>query len=69
MKDTSIDLKAAMSETLKNYVKDLDLWRTYDSARFYRVVNSILKYKIRGKIVKGIQEGDIILLGKENRRR
>ena len=49
-KDDSIDLKAAMPETFKNYVKDLDLWRTYDSARFYRVVNSILNYKVRGKL-------------------
>ena len=54
-----------MSDTFKNYVKDPDLWRTYHSARFSRVVNSILKFKVRGKIVKGIQEGDIILLGKE----
>ena len=58
-----------MSETFKNYVKDLDLWRTYDSARFYRVVNSILKYKVRGKFVKGIQEGDRILQGKENQKK
>ena len=58
-----------MSETFKNYVKDLDIWRTYDSARFYRVVNSILKYKIREKFVKGTQEGYIILLGKKKQKK
>ena len=64
-----IDLKAALSLNFQDYVKDLDLWRTKDSARFYRIVNSLLKYKIKGKIVKGIQEGDVVLLGKEKRDR
>ena len=42
-----------------------NLWFSW----FYRIVNSILKYKVKGKIVKGIQEGDIILLGKEKQKK
>ena len=66
-KDAAIDIKTAMSKNFQDYVKDLDLLKTKDTAKFCRKVNNFLKYKVRGKIVKGILEGDVILSGKEKR--
>ena len=56
-----------MSKNFQDYVKDLDLLRTKDTTKIYRIVNNLLKYKVRGKIVKGILEGNVILFGKEKR--
>ena len=45
----------------------MDLWWIKDSAKFYKIINSLLKYKVRGKYVKGIWDGDEILFGKQKR--
>ena len=65
--DARIDIKADLSKSFQEYVKDLDLWWIKDSAKFYKIINSLLKYKVRGKIVKGIWDGDEILFGKQKR--
>ena len=48
-------------------MKSLDLQRTSDASKFYQIINSLLKYKVRGKIVKGIKEGEEILLRRDKR--
>ena len=34
-----------------------------DTAQFYKIVNSLLRYKSRGKIVKGIRNEEEIIMG------
>ena len=36
-----------------------------DRINFYNILNSVIKYKTRGKIIKGIKSGDSILYEKE----
>ena len=50
-----IQIKEALSESFKRYVSGLDLKRRQDTSQFYKIINSLLKYKVRGKIVKGIK--------------
>ena len=45
-------------------MKNLDLWRTKDASKFYKILQSLIKYKSKGKLVKGINEDDTILYGK-----
>ena len=42
----------------KEYVRNLDLWRNQDISKFYKILNSLLKYKHKGKLVKGIKQED-----------
>ena len=60
-----IHLGDACKENFKNYTKNLNLQCTKDSAKFYKIINSLIKYKIRGKITKGITQGNEIMVGKE----
>ena len=53
-KETS--LKTLWNENFKKYVKDLYLYRKTDSKKFYQIIQSLLKYKNKGKLVKGINE-------------
>ena len=48
-----------------NYAKTLDINIHADKERFYRILNSIVKYKSKGKIVKGIKIEDTIIYGRE----
>ena len=64
-KDAVFD-KKAMPKNFQDYVKDLDLLRTKDTANFCRIMNNLLKYKLRGKIIREILKGDVILLRKKN---
>ena len=34
-----------------------------DTAQFYKIVNSLLRYKSKGKIVKGIRHEEEIIIG------
>ena len=61
----SINIRAAWSESFRNYVKDLDIWRTSDSAKFYKIVNSLINYKNQNKIVNGIKTKEWIIVGDE----
>ena len=56
-----ISLKTLWNENFKEYVKDLDLYRKTDSKKFYQIIQSFLKYKNKGKLVKGINEGDRVI--------
>ena len=58
----SINIRAAWSESFRNYVKDLDIWRTSDSAKFYKIVNSLINYKNQNKIVNGIKTKEWIIV-------
>ena len=59
-----MNLKTLWNESFREYVRNLDLWRTKDSAKFYKIIQSIIKYKGRGKLVKGINKDGIIIYGK-----
>ena len=48
----------------QNYIKKLNLENHYDNMQFYRILNSIIKYKNKGKIVGGIKTEDVIKFGK-----
>ena len=57
-----IQLKDAWKESFKEYVANLDLKYKLDSSKFYKIINSLLRYKMRGTIVKGIEkEGKIMI--------
>ena len=48
-----------------NYAKNLDINAKADKENFYKILNSIIKYKTKGKIVKGIKINDTYIYGKE----
>ena len=48
-------LKDTMKESFIKYWSRLDMQSKLDTAQFYKIVNSLLRYKSRGKIVKGIR--------------
>ena len=54
----NIWLKTLANEYFKEYVRNLDLWRNQDISKFYKILNSLLKYKHKGKLVKGIKQED-----------
>ena len=57
----------ALSTGFQEYIKNLDLLRTSDIAKLYKIINSLLKYKVKGKVVKGIKVENEILPGKNKR--
>ena len=59
-----INIKTLLNENFREYVRNLDLWRTKDSKKFYKILQSLIRYKSKGKIVKGINEKGTILYGK-----
>ena len=48
-----------------NYMKNLNIYWRQDKRSFYNILNSVIKYIMRGKIIKGIKADDTILYGKE----
>ena len=48
----------------QNYIKKLNLENHNDKKQFYRILNSIIKYKNKGKIERGIRTEDGIKFGK-----
>ena len=50
----TIDIKTAWSEGFRAYVKSLDVCRQYDLSRFYKIADSLIKYKPISKLVKGV---------------
>ena len=60
--EKDLNLRNLWNESFKNYVKDLDLNLSNDKKKFYQITKSLLKFN-KGKIVKGIKEGDQIILG------
>ena len=57
----------ALSRAFQDYIKNLDILRIWDSAKFYKIINSLLKYKVKGKVAKGVKIADEILVGKGKR--
>ena len=64
-KKKQINLRDACKESFKKYTQNLDLQCTQDTSKFYKIINSLIRYKTRGKIAKGITQGDEIRLGEE----
>ena len=62
-----IQIKDTLSESFKKYVSCLDLKRKSDITQFYKIINSLLKYKSRGKIIKGIKWNEEIVI--ENKKK
>ena len=52
-----------MKESFIKYWSKLDMQSKQDTAQFYKIVNSLLRYKSRGKIVKGIRHEEEIIMG------
>ena len=59
-----INLRTLRNENFKEYIKNLDLWKTNDASKFYKIINSLIKYKNKGKLVKGIKDKEVIVYGK-----
>ena len=59
-----INLRTLRNENFKEYIKNLDLWKTNDASKFYKIINSLIKYKNKGKLVKGIKNKEAIVYGK-----
>ena len=60
-----IDIKTACTESFRVFVKNLDVYRRTDSSKFYKVVNALIKYKPRSKLIKGIRTDNCIEVGVE----
>ena len=58
-----LHLKDTMKESLIKYWSKLDMQSKQDTAQFYKIVNSQLRYKSRGKIVKEIRHEEEIIMG------
>ena len=58
-----LHLKDTMEESFIKYWSKLDMQSKQDTAQFYKIVNSLLRYKSRGKIVKGIRHEEEIIMG------
>ena len=50
-----IKLRDTMKESFREYILNLNLQRKNEIMKFYKIINSIIKYKTKGKIVKGIK--------------
>ena len=44
-------------------MKSIDLNRKQDISKFYNIINSLIQYKSKGKIVKRIKQEDLIIYG------
>ena len=62
--EKSIKLSNLLNIEFQNYIKKLNLENHNDKKQFYRILNSIIKYKNKGKIVRGIRTEDGIKFGK-----
>jgi hypothetical protein len=67
--NAEIKLKEARRDDFQDYIRNLDLYRTQDSRKFNRIMNSLLKYKSRQKIVRGIATDDEILYCQQKRKK
>ena len=56
-----ISIRQAWTEEFKEYMKSIDKNRKQDISKFYNIINSLIQYKCRGKIVKGIKQEDLII--------
>ena len=54
----------ALSTGFHEYIKNLDLLRTSDIAKFYKIIKSLLKYKVKSKVVKEIKVENQVLVRK-----
>ena len=59
-----INIRTLVIEGFKIYVKNLDLFIVHDKKIFFKIVNSFIKNN-KVKTVKGIKEGELILMGEE----
>ena len=57
-------MRTLRNENFKEYIKNQDLWKTNDSSKFYKIINSLLNYKNKEKLVKGIKDKEVIVYGK-----
>ena len=57
--EKEINIKTLLNENFKNYISGLDIDSFRDAQNFYQIAKAMIKPK-RGKIAKGIKEGDII---------
>ena len=66
--EKDLNLRNYWNESFKNYVKVLDLNLSNEKKKFYQISKSLLKFN-KGKIVKGIKEGDQVILGSKTVKR
>ena len=64
-KDKAVKLNDLRKTEFKEFMKTLDLSCKEDKKWFYLMMNSIVRYKTKGKITKGIKQGDIITYGEQ----
>ena len=63
-----LHLNDTMKESFIKYLSKLNMKSKQDTAQFYKIVNSLLRYKSKGKIVKGIRhEEEIIMAIQKNK--
>ena len=46
-------------------MNNLDIYCKHDRRSFYNILNLVIKYKTRGKIIKGIKAGDSFSMEKK----
>ena len=63
--DKTIKLNDLRRSGFIEYMKNLDISLKTDKKIFYNILNSVIKYKAKGKLVRGIKWGDTILYGRE----
>ena len=62
-----IQIKDVLKSSFKEYVANFDMKSKHDVKGFYKIINSLIGCKVRGKISKGIRQEDSIILGKQKR--
>ena len=65
--DKELKLKDLRSTEFKEFIKSIDMNNRIDKRTFYKMMNSLLKYKIKGKIIKGIMIKDTIVYGTDKK--
>ena len=65
--DKELKLKDLRSTEFKEFIKSIDMNNLIDKRTFYKMMNSLLKYKIKGKIIKGIMIKDTIVYGTDKK--
>ena len=62
--DKNIKLSDLRRKDFIEYVSYLNMNNKEDKKRFFKILNSIIKYKVKGRLVRGITSEDKILYGK-----
>ena len=66
--EKNIKLNDLRNQDFKNTLKSLNTYNKTDKEKFFKIINNILKFKIRGKLAKGIKTEEGIIYNEEKDR-